>query len=127
MMRYISRMADAQRPTVELPHPFTEAAAAATTYSVTTKKRGTTENEATPLPMIERPGVEEARTSVRSARPPRAATAADPSPTATDVDSQWRVEVGPDRVWLRLDGQRFELSYDDAKRIAELLLRVTAR
>jgi hypothetical protein len=73
-----------------------------TRYSV---RRAATEDERSKL--VERPNV--------SPRVPRASS----EPNA----ARWRVEFGTDRVWLRNDTTQIELSLDEARRIAEMILR----
>ena len=71
-----------------------------TQYSV---KRAETENES--LRLVERVAVA-----------PRASRPAGALP-------RWRAEVADDRVTLRSDGVQIELSLDDARRLAETILR----
>jgi hypothetical protein len=68
-------------------------------------KRAATEDERSQL--VERPNV-----------PPRPVRASS-EPHAT----RWRVELGSDRVWLRNETTQIELSLDEARRIAETILR----
>jgi hypothetical protein len=68
-------------------------------------RRAATEDERSQL--VERPNV--------PARPPRA--------TSEPNAAKWRLELGTDRVWLRNDTTQIELSLDEARRIAEMILR----
>ena len=72
-----------------------------TTYSV---RRAGTDDERSQSPLLERPGI--------LARPERKA------------ESRWRVDVGSERVTLRSsEGTQIELDLEEARRIAEQILR----
>ena len=73
-----------------------------TRYSV---RRAATEDERAQL--VERPNV-----------PPRT-----PRASSEPNAARWRVELGPDRVWIRNETTTIELSHDEARRIAETILK----
>jgi hypothetical protein len=93
------------RPTVDLPKP-----PSASRYSV---KRAITNGRAS-SPLIE-------HVTTGSMRVVRGGT--DPGTTGEATPSRWKVEMAADRVTLRGDGVQIELSLDEARRIAEAILR----
>jgi hypothetical protein len=94
------------RPTVDLPKP-----PSASRYSV---KRAVTNGRAS-SPLIE-------HVTTGSMRIVRGGT--DPGATVGDgAPPRWRAEVGADRVTLRGDGVQIELTLDEARRLAETILR----
>jgi hypothetical protein len=93
------------RPTVDLPKP-----PSASRYSV---KRAITNGRAS-SPLIE-------HVTTGSMRIVRGGT--DPGTTGEQLPSRWKVEMAADRVTLRGDGVAIELSLDEARRIAEAILR----
>lgn len=94
------------RPTVDLPKPVS-----ASRYSV---KRAITNGRAS-SPLIE-------HVTTGSMRIVRGGT--DPGATTGEqAPSRWKVEMAADRVTLRGDGVSIELSLDEARRVAEAILR----
>jgi len=96
------------RSTVELPKPT--AAGTAGAYSV---KRATTQDDRAQSRLVER-----VSTPMRLAR-----AGTDPAATSAEAHARWRVEVADDRVVLRAGGVQIELAPDEARRIAETILR----
>ena len=94
------------RPTVDLPKP-----PSASRYSV---KRAITNGRAS-SPLIEHVTTGSMRIVRGSTEPGVAVNEAPPS--------RWRVELAADRVTLRGDGVSIELSLDEARRVAEAILR----
>ncbi|HEX4449848.1 MAG TPA: hypothetical protein VH143_03205 [Kofleriaceae bacterium] len=93
------------RPTVDLPKPVS-----ASRYSV---KRAITAGRAS-SPLIE-------HVTTGSMRVVRGGT--DPGATGEAMPSRWKVEMAADRITLRGDGVSIELSLDEARRVAEAILR----
>jgi hypothetical protein len=94
------------RPTVDLPKPVS-----ASRYSV--KRAGTNGRASSPL-------IEHVSTT-GSMRVVRGGT--DPGAVNEGAPSRWRVEMAADRVTLRGDGVAIELTLDEARRVAEAILR----
>jgi hypothetical protein len=90
------------RPTVDLP--VFVPTPPNTRYSV---KRAHTENARSASRLVERVAV----AIPRALRP------------AMATEPRWRVEVGDERVILRGDSVQIELSIDEARRLAETILR----
>jgi hypothetical protein len=93
------------RTTVELPK-----APAGSRYSV---KRANTQDDRASSPLVERVSVVNTG-AMRLARP-----GTDPLPN----EVRWRVEMADDRVTLRAAGVQIDLTLDEARRIAETILR----
>jgi hypothetical protein len=100
----VRRMSD-DRPTVDLPKPVSPSR-----YSV---KRAITNGRAS-SPLIE-------HVTTGSIRIVRGGT--DPGTTGEQLPSRWKVEMTAERVTLRGDGVAIELTLDEARRIAETILR----
>jgi hypothetical protein len=96
-------MSSDDRPTVDLPR----GPVAATRYSV---RRAATSDERAQSPLVER--VER----VAVMRPARAGS-------EPGADPRWRVEIGDERVILRNHGVTIELALDEARHLAETILR----
>jgi hypothetical protein len=94
------------RPTVDLPKPVSTSR-----YSV---KRAVTNGRAS-SPLIEHVATGPMRIVRGSTEPGVAANEVPPS--------RWRVEMAGDRVTLRGDGVSIELTLDEARRVAEAILR----
>jgi hypothetical protein len=93
------------RPTVDLPKPVS-----ASRYSV---KRAITNGRAS-SPLIE-------HVTTGPMRVARGGT--EPGTAGEATPSRWKVEMAADRVTLRGDGVSIELSLDEARRVAEAILR----
>jgi hypothetical protein len=93
------------RTTVELPK-----APAGSRYSV---KRANTQDDRASSPLVERVSVAN-NGSMRLARPGT-------DPQASEV--RWRIEIVDDRVTMRMQGVQIDLTLDEARRIAETILR----
>jgi hypothetical protein len=95
------------RATVDLPKPVT-----GSRYSV---RRATTASEREQSPLVEH-----VKTGPLRVRAPSMAEGTD---VGMSPPPRWRVEVAEDRVILRGDGVQIELGADEARRLAETILR----
>ena len=103
------RMSD-DRATVELPKPVR-----GSRYSV---RRSQTESDRAQSPLVEHVRTGQMRIMRPNAEAEGTDVGAPPTPP------RWRVELGDDRVVLRGDGGvSIEMSADEARRLAETILR----